>query len=97
MKLLRERSFDDFMISLPSLTRKTLSVLMSYFQRRQGLSVVDSATEAAFNTGFNEEAIRGHQTDYFSNKGKFSGSRDQELWSATSSHMMVTLYFVQMN
>ena len=54
-----QNCFDDFMVSLPSLTRKTLSVsLMHYFQTRQGMNVKDSAQEAAYITGFNEKTIR---------------------------------------
>ena len=50
--------FDDFMISMPRLMRKTLSVLfMSYFQKRYKLSVNASVLDSAFITGFNEKTI----------------------------------------
>lgn len=71
-----QRSFDDFMVSLPRLVRKTLAVLlMCYFQTRQKKTVHASALEAAFITGFNEKTIRNvYKPDYFTNKGHFSES-----------------------
>ena len=54
-----QNCFDDFMVSLPSLTRKTLSVsLIHYFNKRSGMTIKDSAQEAAYITGFNEKTIR---------------------------------------
>lgn len=68
-----QNSFDDFMISLPKLVRKTLAVaLMFYFQTRQLKSVKAAALEAAYITGFNEKTIRLYRNDYFENKGQFS-------------------------
>lgn len=56
---------DDFMVSLPSLTSKTLSVSsMQYFQQRLGINVKDSAQEAAFITGFNKKTARTHTADF---------------------------------
>ena len=70
-----QNCFDDFMVSLPSLTRKTLSVsLMHYFQTRQGMNVKDSAQEAAYITGFNEKTIRSFRLDFLSHKGHSSDS-----------------------
>lgn len=71
-----QRSFDDFMVSLPMLARKTLAVLlMCYFQTRQMKTVHAAALEAAYITGFNERTIRTtYKTDYFTNKGHFSES-----------------------
>jgi hypothetical protein len=71
-----QQSFDDFMVSLPMLARKTLAVLlMFYFQTRQKKTVHAAALEAAFITGFNEKTIRTtYRTDYFANKGHFSES-----------------------
>ena len=70
-----QNCFDDFMVSLPTLARKTLSVsLMHYFQTRCGMNVKDSAQEAACITGFNEKTIRTYRTDFFANKGRFTDS-----------------------
>ena len=47
---------------------------MSYFQKRDKLSVNASALESAFITGFNENPLRGYKREYFSNKERFSDS-----------------------
>ena len=71
-----QNSFDDFMISLPKLVRKTLAVtLMFYFQTRQSKTVKAAALEAAFITGFNEKTIRQYRNDYFENRGQFSDTK----------------------
>ena len=68
-----QHCFDDFVISLPSLARKTLSVsLMHYFQQCQGMNVKQSAQEAAYITGYNEKTIREYRLDFLANRGRFS-------------------------
>ena len=47
--------FDDWVVSLTALQRKTRAVLlMQSFWTRQKMSVMDAAQEAASITGFNE-------------------------------------------
>ena len=71
-----QNCFDDFMVSLPSLARKTLSVsLMQYFQQRLGMNVKDSAQEAAFITGFNKKTVHTYTADFCANKGTFTESK----------------------
>ena len=68
-----QHCFDDFVISLPSLARKTLSVsLMHYFQQRQGINMKQSAQEAAYITGYNEKTIREYRLDFLTNRVRFS-------------------------
>ena len=68
--------FDDFMMSLPSLQRKTLAVLlMQNFQVRQKMSALDAAQEAASISGFNERTVRRYSKQFFDNRGKFPESR----------------------
>ena len=51
-----QESFDDFVISLPKLVRKTLAVgLTFYFEKRQKKNKRAAALEAAYITGFNEK------------------------------------------
>ena len=57
--MLLSLAFDDFMIRMPRLMRRTLSVLlMSYLEKRHKLSVDTNALESAFITGFNEKTYR---------------------------------------
>lgn len=71
-----QTSFDDFMISLPKLVRKTLAVsLMFYFHARQSKTVKAAALEAAYITGFNEKTVRQYRNEYFENKGQFSETK----------------------
>ena len=68
--------FDDFMVSLPLLQRKNLSVLlMQSFKSRQGMKALDAAQEAASICGFNERTIRKYCKQFFDNHGKFPDSR----------------------
>ncbi len=67
---------DDWMISLPALQRKTLSVLLfQSFRTRQAMNVTDAAQEAASITGFNEKTVRTYRKDFYDNGGKFKESR----------------------
>ena len=64
--------FDDWMVSLPALNRKTLAVLlMESFRNRQKMNVTDAAKEAASITGYNEKTVRQYRKDFFTQKGKF--------------------------
>ena len=68
--------FDDFMVSLPLLQRKTLAVLLMHsFRVRQKLSVTGAALEAASITGFNERTVRKYKKQFYENRGKFPESR----------------------
>ena len=68
--------FDDFMVGLPSLERKTLAVLlMQSFQDRQKMGSRDAAKEAASITGFNERTVRKYTKELFDNRGKFPETR----------------------
>ena len=63
---------DEFMVSLPSVQRKTLGVLLMHsFQRRQKMNVRDSAVEAGSIIGYNEKTVRKHSKEFFENHGKF--------------------------
>ena len=64
--------FDDWMVSLPALNRKTLAVLlMESFRNRQKMNVTDAAKEAASITGYNEKTVRQYRKEFFTQKGKF--------------------------
>ena len=68
--------FDDWMISLPAMQRKMLSVLLfQSFRTRQAMNVTDAAQEAASITGFNEKTVRTYHKDFYDNGGKFKESR----------------------
>ena len=64
--------FDNWMVSLPALNRKTLAVLlMELFRNRQKMNVMDAAKEAASITGYNEKTVRQYRKEFFTQKGKF--------------------------
>lgn len=68
--------FDDFMVSLPSLQRKTLAVLlMQSFEMRQKMTTVDAAQEAASIVGLNERTVQRYMKQFFENWGKFLESK----------------------
>ena len=68
--------FDDWVVSLPALQRKTLAVLlMQSFRIRQKMSVMDAAQEAASVTGFNEKTVRLYRKEIFEQKGNFKEGR----------------------
>ena len=68
--------FDDWAVSLPSLDRKFLAVgLMHSFQKRQQMSVMDAAREAASFCGVNERTVRQYRKEFFDTKGKFKKSQ----------------------
>ena len=61
--------FDDWMISLSTIQRKTLSVLLVHALRvRQEMNIGDAAQETASITGFNKKTVRMYHKE---NKGKF--------------------------
>ena len=65
--------FDDWVVSLPALQRKTLSVLlMQSFRTRQQMNVMDAAQESASIT---EKTVRLYRKEFFEEKGKFKESR----------------------
>ena len=69
-------TFDDFVLSLPLIQRKTLAVLlMQTFQVRQKMPIADAAQEAASISGFNERTVRRYRKEFFENKGRFPESR----------------------
>ena len=71
-----QESFDKFVVSLPSVQRKTLAVLLMHsFATRQKMKMTDAAREAGSITGFNERTVRKYRKDYFENKGKFPETR----------------------
>ena len=64
--------FNDWMVSLPALNRKTLAVLlMESFRNRQKMNVTDAAKGAASITGYNEKTVRQYRKEFFTQKGKF--------------------------
>ncbi len=68
--------FDNFMVSLPLLQRKTLAVLLMHsFRVRQKMSVTGAAREAASISGFNECTVRKYSKQFYENRGKFPESR----------------------
>ena len=68
--------FDDFMVNLPLLQRKTLAVLLMHsFRVRQRMSVSGAAQEAASISGFNERTVRRYSKQFYDNQGKFPESR----------------------
>ena len=68
--------FDDFMVSLPSLQRKTLAVLlMQSFKMRQKMATVDAAQEAASIIGLNKRTVRRYTKQFFEYRGKFPESK----------------------
>ena len=63
---------DDFMVSLPSVQRKTLAVLLMHsFKVRQNMRVTDAAIESGSITGFNERTVRQYHKQFVENKGQF--------------------------
>ena len=69
-------TFDDFVLSLPLIQRKTLAVLlMQTFQVRQKMPIADAAQEAASISGFNERTVHRYRKEFFENKGRFPESR----------------------
>ena len=63
---------DDFMVSLPSVQRKTLAVLLMHsFKVRQNMKVIDAAVESGSITGFNERTVRQYHKEFIENKGQF--------------------------
>ena len=71
-----QEAFDDFIVSLPLLERKTLSVLLMHsFRTRQKMSVSDAAREAASISGYNERTVRRYTKEFFDNRGRFPDSR----------------------
>ena len=67
-----QETFDNFMVSLSSVQRMTLSVLLMHnFQQRHKMKVTDAAQEAGSITVFNERTVRKFRKEYFDNKGKF--------------------------
>ena len=68
--------FDDWMVSLPALQRKTLAVLlMESFKNRQNMGVMGAAQEAASITGFNEKTVRLYRKEFFESNGQFKETR----------------------
>ena len=79
--------FDDFMVALPIDSRKMLAVLlMENFQKRQNMSIMNSAREAASIIGFNERTVRKYRTEFFDGKGKLKESRQGKYERATVYH-----------
>ena len=75
-----QEAFDDFIVSLPLLERKTLSVLLMHsFRTRQKMSVSDAAREAASISGYNERTVRRYSKEFFDNRGRFPDSRHTKL------------------
>lgn len=71
-----QETFDDFIVSLPSLQRKTLAVLLMHsFRTRQKMSITDAAREAGSISGYNERTVRKYSKQFFENRGKFPESR----------------------
>lgn len=67
---------NDFMVSLPSIHRKTLAMLLMHsFKARQKMKVTDAAQESGSITGFNEQTVRQYYKDLLANKGKFPETR----------------------
>ena len=63
---------DDWMVSLPSATRKMLSVvLVESFMTRLKMKSTAAALEAASITGFNEKTVRRYRKEFYENKGHF--------------------------
>ena len=68
--------FDDFIVALPRDTRRMMAVLlMESFKKRQKMSVMDAAQEAASITGYNERTVRKYRDEFFSNKGELEESK----------------------
>ena len=60
------------MVSLPSATRKMLSVvLVESFMTRLKMKRTAAALEAASITGFNEKTVRRYRKEFYENKGHF--------------------------
>ena len=70
-------AFDDYMLSLLLEQRRMLAViLMESFKLRQKINMKDAAfTITVSIVGFNEETVRRNRSDFFSNKGKLTLSR----------------------
>lgn len=63
--------FDDWMVSLPALNRKTLAVLLMESSRNcQKMNVKDAAKEAASITGYNEKTVRQYRKEFFYSERK---------------------------
>ena len=63
---------DDWMVSLPSATRKMLSVaLVESFMTRLKMKSTAAALEAASITGLNEKTVRRYRKEFYENKGHF--------------------------
>ena len=68
--------FDDWMVCLPAIQRKTLAVLLMHsFKVRQNMNAKDAAREAGSIAGFNEKTVRQYRSDFYKNGGKFSETK----------------------
>jgi hypothetical protein len=65
-------TFDDWVISVPSLDRKILTVSLSQsFISRQKMKTTDAVIEAASFVGLNERTVGKYCTEFFTNHGQF--------------------------
>ena len=68
--------FDEWMLGLKTVDRKMLATcLFMSFQKRQKMSVMDAAQEAASITGFNERTVRAYAKEFNDNNCSFKETR----------------------
>ena len=68
--------FDEWMLALKTTDRKMLATcLFMSFQKRQKMSVMDAAQEAASKTGFNERTVRAYAKEFNDNNCSFKETR----------------------
>lgn len=72
-------AFDNWIVGLSLLDRKTLSVLlMETLQKRFNIKATAAALEAAWITGFNEKTIRYCNKEFMENRGTFKEERHRK-------------------